>query len=297
MHHPCSLIISLTCLVSASVAAADPLVTTGLISDKAAHPMTALSKPARLGTVVDAQFGTTICRISDSVAQFGCIVVKPAYSTIPAWNADESWLILYATQGRQTGHALFDGKTYQFIRFLDIVPADLEQFCWSSTDPDVLFYPYNGSGGAHRLVRYHISTGQKDVAIDFNPAGTSIASYSFGDDPFYCAWDCDLFGFRNLATGRAFAERISTQVPGTAWASPSLSAQVSPSGRTYVVDSRLYNTATNALIRNTVSTGDTHAPMAQLANGQDVWACVQFDNPTVGSGTVIMENLDTGSWK
>src|SRR3990172_242802 len=65
-----------------------------LVTDKLNHPMTALAKPAVGQTVVDPEFGTTIRRITDAG---GTGVIKPAYSTIPACNADESYLILYHT--------------------------------------------------------------------------------------------------------------------------------------------------------------------------------------------------------
>ena len=86
------------CLISLVFATAstqaDPC--SGLLTDKANHPMTTLAKPALLQAVVDPQFGTTIRRISNAGTGH---VVKPMYSTIPAWNADESYIILYHTEG------------------------------------------------------------------------------------------------------------------------------------------------------------------------------------------------------
>ena len=96
----------------------------GLVQDKTARPMTVLAKPALLGTVVDAEFGTTIRRITAVTASGSDPVIMPMYSTISAWNADESYLILYQVG---SGHRLYDGHTYQFIRALDIKPADIEQ--------------------------------------------------------------------------------------------------------------------------------------------------------------------------
>jgi hypothetical protein len=68
----------------------------GLVSDTQPHPMTPLARPARLGAVVDPEFGTTIRRISDVSASEGdSAIVKPMYSTMPAWSADEAFLILW----------------------------------------------------------------------------------------------------------------------------------------------------------------------------------------------------------
>lgn len=262
--------------------------------DKLPHPMTAVSKPSRAGSYVDPQFGCKVVRISD-VAQFGTSkVVKPAYGTIPAFNCDESKLILYVTQGNQTGHALFDGQTYAFIRMLDIDPADIEQFCWSTTDPDVIFYPYvHEQGNTHErhLVRYHVSTNAKDIAFNF---GNIAPDVNFGSDPMFCSWDMDLWGFRNSSKG-AFTLKLSTGVvspfikvtlDGTVQA-----AQVSPSGRYYIVGRNLYNAQTNALIRAMKIDTQEHGCMGQTADGQDVWCCVQFDSY---EGTLVVENLETG---
>ncbi|HWE28115.1 MAG TPA: hypothetical protein VHB97_08945, partial [Polyangia bacterium] len=70
----------------------------GLVQDKAPHPMTALSKPARGATVTDAEFGTTIRRITDVGVQATASnsAIVPLYTTMSAWNADESRLLLYS---------------------------------------------------------------------------------------------------------------------------------------------------------------------------------------------------------
>ena len=119
-------------LVPGLVSAQD--LCSGLVTDKLAHPMTALAKPAVGQAVKDPQFGSTLRRIS-AASSGGAII--PMYSTISAWNADESRLILYKVGSR---HQLYDGKTYQFIRALDISPADIEQVYWHTSDPDILFY-------------------------------------------------------------------------------------------------------------------------------------------------------------
>src|SRR5262245_43297863 len=108
----------------------------GRITDFEPYPMTALAKPALGATVVDAQFGTTIRRITAVAGTGASAAIVPMYSTISAWNADESRLILYAVGG---GHQLYDGKTYALIKSLAINPPDLEQVYWDTTDPDLLY--------------------------------------------------------------------------------------------------------------------------------------------------------------
>src|SRR3990167_1699428 len=111
----------------------------GLITDKAAHPMTSLAKPALGQAVTDPQFGTKIRRVSAIATSEGDnAIIVPMYGTMPAWNADESKLILYHV-GK--GHELYDGTTYAFIRPLPINPSDVEHVQWDANDPDVLYYP------------------------------------------------------------------------------------------------------------------------------------------------------------
>ncbi len=99
------------------------------VNDLALHPMQPLAKPAVYQTVTDPSFGTTIRRISNAAAGE---IIRPHYSTIQAWNADESLMILYRTGGPNgSAHLLLDGRTYQFIRTLDdIAPKDIEQIFW-----------------------------------------------------------------------------------------------------------------------------------------------------------------------
>ena len=100
--------------------------------------MTALAKPALGKTAVDAEFGTTLRRITAVAGSGANAAIVPMYTTISAWNADESLLILYDVGGG--GHQLYDGKSYQLLHPLDINPADVEQVYWDTSDPDLLYY-------------------------------------------------------------------------------------------------------------------------------------------------------------
>lgn len=108
-----------------------PDLCAGLVQDLMDRPMTPLQRPGVGATVVDAEFGTTIRRISAVAAMGANPVIKPAYSTIAAWNTDETRLILYDVN---EGHLLHDGKTYEFLKKLPIAPPDLEQFYWHGSD-------------------------------------------------------------------------------------------------------------------------------------------------------------------
>jgi hypothetical protein len=260
--------------------------------DKSTQAMSPLGKPGLRQSVTDPQFGTRITRITDVETQNQSTVAKPAYATIPAWNADESLLILYVTQGAQTGHFLFNGKTYEPIKALDITPTDIEHFYWSSSDPDVLFYPYAWelSGKLLRqLIKYHVSTGLKEVIYDF-PNADDAFRVDFGGDPIYSSYDNDLFGFRKRnATDAGFTFRLSSKTEGPR--TPGDAPQISPSGRYFLAGNDVLTTANQSKVRQRAVVAHEHGSMTLLENGQDVWASVQFDSY---QGTVIVENLDKG---
>jgi hypothetical protein len=254
----------------------------GLITDKLDHPMTALAKPAVGTVVVDPQFGTNIRRISNAG---GSNVIKPAYSTIPAWNADESHLILYHTgstvQGG-AGHHLYDGKTYQYIKPLDIDPRDIEQFYWHTSNPDLLMYV----DSSNRLVRYHVSTGTQDIVKSFACSGTIDG----GTDPMFTSWDSDLIGLRCGSQG--FSYRISTNTESPrASIGNSLAPIATPSGtRMYVGTSPAQVRDLNMVtLRSLPVDGAEHSSLGRLSDGTDVLASVSFDGSYIGS--LVASNL------
>jgi uncharacterized repeat protein (TIGR02543 family) len=273
--NPCAVTMSAARTVIATFASSTPTTNLcdGLVTDKANHPMTALAKPAVGVAVTDPQFGTTIRRISDVGGTDG--VIKTAYSTIPAWNADESYLILYHTNTTSSGHHLYDGKTYQHIRRLDIDPPDLEQFYWHTTDPDILFY-VNGQ----TLMRRHISTDSDDPVHTFtcgNPDG--------GSDPMFMSWDSDVIGLR--CGSSVLTYRISTNTEGTpATISGSNAPVASASGARVFLSSggtgQVRDLNMNLLHTLPVDPNE-HASLGRLADGTDTHNAVSFDGAFQGS--------------
>ena len=116
------------------------------LNDLELRPVQDVPKPAYLESFADPSFGTTIRRISDAGA--GNAIV-PMYSTVQAWNADESRMILL-NQTRDR-HLLLNGTTYAFIRQLDDVrPADVKQIFWDFDDADSIeLRDLNENGGEH----------------------------------------------------------------------------------------------------------------------------------------------------
>jgi len=257
---------------------------TGLIQDKAAHPMTALAKPALGQVAVDAEFGTTMRRIT-SVSS-GSIV--PMYSTVSAWNADESKLILLNVGGG--GHELYDGKTYQFIRKLAINPPDVEQVYWHTTDPDLLMYVDGKS-----FIRYHVSTSTKDTVTTFSFCSGNANN---GSDPMFTSWNSGRLGLRcgdqvfiyDITSNTVLGRKTMSGNPG----------QIGPSGTfAFFSDSgQVTDTSMNVLRTLDLKEPFGHASLSRLATGEDTWNGQVFDNGPMGNsdiGSLVTFKLTDGT--
>src|SRR5438874_266977 len=200
----------------------------GLVQDKAAHPMTQLAKPAVGATVTDAELGTKIRRITDVGVQSSAAnsAIVPMYTTIPAWNADESRLILWNVA--VSAHQLYDGKSYQLLGTLDIHAADIEQVYWHTSDPDVLFYVDGKS-----FVRYHVAAATKETLTTFSFCSSNASG---GSDPMFTSFDSNRIGLKcgdqvfiyDIPSNMVLGRKTITENP----------AQVAPSGTlAYLSDS------------------------------------------------------------
>ncbi len=260
-----------------------------MVNDLSAHPMQDIDKPNYLESITDPSFGTTIRRITDA-GDNGVIV--PMYSTIQAWNADESFMILYdQSQGR---HLLLDGMTYASIRYLDDVnPADIEQIFWDFQDPDIFYYLERPS---RDLIRYHISTQQKEIIVNFKDISSCNGTVAMGNDIQMMSWDNDVFSFR-CDNATCYSYRISTDelieidVANTNFVAPS----VAPSGTRYYHGNQVYDTSGSLLLSLNESNLE-HSCIGKLANGNDAHFAIAFAQGPDGGclGDVIAHDLTTG---
>ena len=243
----------------------------GLVQDKLARPMTTLAKPAVGATVTDAEFGTVIRRITAASGSGAAIV--PMYTTISAWNADESWLILYAVSGG--GHQLYNGKTYQFIRALDdINPADIEQVYWDTSDPDILYYVDNQT-----FIRYHVTAKTADKLHNFSDLCGS-ASVTNGTDPMFTSWDSHRLGL-TCANIMFIYDSSTDSVLGTAAVTGTPPAQVAPSGTLAYLEAGSGEVLdANLTLQRSLGlqVPDNHASLGQLTNGHDTWNGAVYDD-------------------
>jgi hypothetical protein len=278
----------------------------GLVQDLAAHPMTPLAAPAVGQSVVDPEFRTRIRRVTAVPRSEGeNAVIKPVYSTVQAWNADETLLLLWH---RGKGHELYDGHTYRLIRPLPLVsPTDLEQVLWDPVDPDVLYYPSNYNA-VPNLMRYRVSRNESVVAkhFDFCPSGDWGRLLSLGSDPMYLSWGP---GARvvGLSCGETkfLYDLTNDRVLGRTRVDTRVTAQPGASGRVaWFFDSRVYDIMDLRLLR-TIPLGDpsSHSSLGLSGtSGHDTLNSVVFDPPPGGSeaadvGTLVSFDLQTGARK
>ena len=260
-----------------------------LVNDLSLHPMEDIAKPDYLNTITDPSFNTTIRRITN--AGQGEVIV-PMYSTIQAWNADESLMILY-NQSTST-HVLLDGMNYGFIRTLeDVDPADLEQIFWDFNNPDILYYPDRQTSD---FVKYEVSTQSKQTLVNLISLSDCDGSVAMGNDVQMMSWDSDIFTFR-CNNEFAYAYRISSgelttfnmdDVDNTAPA-------VSPSGAQYYHVTSVYDAEGNiSLDLNKESV--EHSCMGALPNGNSAYFSIAFaEGPEGGCiGDIIAHDLTTG---
>jgi hypothetical protein len=262
----------------------------GLVMDKDPHPMTDLAKPALYATVTDAEFKTTIRRITEAPQTGDNPGIRPMYSTVSTWNADESMMILYNLTGQ--GHQLYDGKTYKLIRGLDeLNPADIEQIYWSTTDPDILYLVEKKD-----FIKYHVREAQKETLTTFSFCSSNASG---GDDPMFTSFDSKFIGLK--CGGTVFTYDIQGNAVVGQQSINENPAQVAPSGTlAYLSDSgRVTDINLNVLRTLDIADPAGHASLGRWPTGADYWAGAVYDpgknNDDVGN--LVVFDLTNGQSK
>ncbi len=266
-------------------------LSTGYIpNDLQPHPMQAIDKPDYLNSIYDPSFPSTkITRISDAGAGN---FAKPMYSTIQAWNADETYLIIYSNPG---GHQLLNGTDYTFIRNLsDFTPADLEQIFWHYIDPEILFYPESGTGN---FIRYNVNTMVKTTVADLSALTNCNSNITFGSDIQMMSWDSDVFSFR-CGNSTAYYYRISTEeltqfdIPAIEYTAP----MPFPSGDLFFHRNSVYNAAGDHVLDFNIDNIE-HSCIGKLSNGDDAYFAIAFEEGPNGGcqGTLVAHNATNGN--
>jgi hypothetical protein len=261
-----------------------------LLNDLDPHPMQPVAKPGYLDTIIDPSFGTTIRRITDAGAGN---IIAPMYSTIQAWNADESLMIVYEVGG---SHHLLDGETYAFLRILDDVnPADVEQIFWDFEQPDVFYYLERNT---YRFTSYEVSTRTKTVLIDLNTLPISCSSFAMGNDIQMMSWDSRVFGFRCEDAATYYYDLDAGSFRGLSISSSGIgntAAMPAPSGERFYHLTKVYG-ADGQLDFQLNENGVEHSCLGKLADGTDAHFAISFEEGPNGGcqADVVAHDLTTG---
>jgi hypothetical protein len=260
-----------------------------IVNDLSLHPMQVINKPDYLETIIDPSFGTTIRRISN--AGSGGVIV-PMYSTVQAWNADESLMILY-NQSNGT-HDLINGMTYEFIETLNgIQPADLEQLFWDFNDPDTFYFL---EANSHDFIKYSVENQTKETLVNLEALSGCENGISMGNDIQMMSWNSDVFSFR-CGNETGYSYRFSTEelttfsISEINFAAPG----VAPSGERYYHESSVYNSLGESIVDLNISSVE-HSCLGRLSNGNDAYFAIAFaEGPDGGCiGDIIAHDLESG---
>lgn len=282
-------LIILICFFAFNTAFAQDLSQGYITNDVTEHPMQAVDKPGYLSSFSDPSFpSTTIRRISNAV---NGEVIAPMYSTIQAWNADESLLLVY-TSGT---HQLLDGTNYSFIRTLsDINPEDIETLFWHFNDPGILFYIESESTD---FISYHIETQVKTTLVNLANLTNCSDGISFGNDVQMMSWDSDVFSFR-CGNSTAYYYRISNNtltefnISDINYTAP----MPFPSGQLFYHQGSVYDTSGELVRALNLDYVSEHSCLGQLSNGDDAYFAIAFEEgPNNGcQGTLVAHNATNG---
>lgn len=245
-------------------------------------------KPSYLNTITDPSFGTQIRRITN--ANSGERIV-PLYSTIQAWNADESLMIVYDVDNNK--HLLLNGMDYNFIRNLsDINPDDEEQIFWSHTNPNILFYIDDITDD---LIEYNVSSQQQNIIVNLASLVSNPNYVSCGDDVQMQSWNDDIFTFRTSNTD-LYSYQISTntiQTINTVTPSTNYAPNVSSSGNFYFHEGDIYDVSGNYYGELNLDNNIEHSCLGKLTNGNEAYFSIAFEEGEFGGcqGTIIAHDL------
>lgn len=261
-----------------------------------------MPKPLPGQEYIDPSFGTVITRVTAAnPAEGDNAVIKPLYSTMPAWNADESLLLLWH---RGKGYELYQGQApFAFIRALTpFHPTDIESLLWDHDQADTLYYPTNYNA-MPLLVRHALTAaGDQRVTVqhDFSspptscPRGDWSKLLTLGNDPQWMGrGPRKLLGLRCGSTGFVYSiaeDRVVSVAPLPE--GYTMAPVIAPSETLGVFDRYVLDPMLRLVRRLTMERPYEHASLGRRSDGVDVWNTVAFDGWPKGS--LVSYRLDDG---
>lgn len=280
----------------------------GLRTDNRFETIPLMARPAWLEPYTDPAFGTKVVRISNT--RFG-EVVKPLYSTIQTWNADESLMILYHTNGDNPGHYLYDGNSYELQRRLEIVTSSIEEVFWHHIDPASFFYISALFSQYGSLMKYNTRTDKETEIANFAAVCGDGQGLKAGNAVMMQSWDDDSFGFRcglpdqdvafsyNVNSGKVSRRDIGTGTRFEPWYAP----MPGSSGEHYLLNDWVLNSNLTKIEHQLdFYEFHSHSSTGRLGNGHDALFATGFDpspggcrgSADDGLGALIVHDLING---
>jgi len=282
----------------------------GLVSHKQPAAVPRVAKPPFMTYYKDPSFRSKAIRISNTRSGE---VIKPMYSTIQAWNADETLMILYHTGGSGAGHHLYDGNNYQHIRNLNITPTDLEQVFWSHTEPDYFYYISQSGFRRNQLLKTNARTKKSTTLVDLSPMCGFNEVATAGNDVQMQSRDDDLFAFRcksasdntmnmhtyRVSTGEIHSRQIGPGTPWDNWSAPNPAA----SGERLVMNDKVISSDLTFQEQSLdLANFHEHSSVGQTNAGDDALYTVAFDPSPASCGGhidqgvahLVQHNLESG---
>jgi len=280
----------------------------GLITHNKRMAIERVKKPAYMDYHEDGSFGSRSIRITDS--EFG-EVRKPLYSSVNAWNADESLILLHRFRSGRDDYVLLDGHNYEVVKSLDFPVSEIRQVFWSHTDPDIIFYVSVAPENRGWFMRYNVGTGDRRRVRNFEPiCGSSVPSS--GNNVQMQSLDNDLFGFHcKLSVGDAFfSYRVSSDSVHQIQNSDGITLESnyapmpSPSGASMEIQGYVLPPELNKSVHKLdQAVFHEHASLGQTATGQDALFQTIFDpspkgcNGSKHAGVAHLAEFDLNSGK
>ena len=281
----------------------------GLPTHKKLVSVPLMSKPPFGRAYRDPAFGARVMRISNAGKGD---VVKPMYSTIQSWNADESLLLLYHTGGNQDelGHHLYDGRSYKHLKKLDFTAKDIEEVYWHHSNPDILFYVSAYFKDYGSFIQFNVRTGNKRELARFDQFCGREGVPVSGNDVMMPSWDDQLFGFRcndGFGQDTAFSYRFSdgdiksTSIGDGTPFQPWYAPMPTSTGKYYRLNGYILDSSLKKIVHQLdLSEFHSHASLGRLANGHDAFFATAFDpSPNgcdggkyQGVGSLVVHDLE-----
>ena len=135
--------------------------TFALVSGLDQSPIANLSKPVKGVSALDPSYGTCMTRVTDFANEGPAGFARNDYSRRQAFNADESFLLIYAQDGYWH---LYDATDLSYIRKLSLGGGSVEPQ-WHPTDPNLLFKLPNNGGLS--IMTHNVLTDAVVTVADF----------------------------------------------------------------------------------------------------------------------------------